>query len=74
MLETGTKIGPLENILNEKVTGYKYTAANHEKKLNGNFVLTFESGKKLFVSSMLAGDSDYKSKTILFFSPRDENI
>ncbi len=70
MLETGAKIGPLENTINEKVVGYKYTAPDFEKMVNANIVLFFESGKKLFMSSMTGGD---EHPTILFFAPEDCN-
>ena len=67
---TKIKIGPVENIIGEKVTGYAYTPVNEIKKTNDNLVLNFKSGKKLFVSSLMAKD---KSASCLFFSPEDEN-
>ena len=63
------KIGPLENIVGEEVIGYNLTPPDHEKKLNGNLVLGFKSGKTLFISPVCATGGG----STLFFSPEDEN-
>ena len=67
------KIGPLENIVDEKVISYKYTPVDHERKLSANIVLYFESGKKLFISSAVSAQG-LKGPSILFMGPTDENI
>ena len=54
---------PFEAIVGEKVKSAKYTKS--DGKLTGNLVLTFESGKELFVAPITSE---------LFFSPVDENV
>ena len=63
------KIGPLENIVGEEIVSYNLTSPDHKKKLNGNLVLGFKSGKTLFISSISTTDGE----SALFFSPEDEN-
>jgi len=62
--EVGSKEmkNPIEAIVGEKVANTKYTHAKGE--LTGNLVLTFESGKELFIAPIASE---------LFFSPVDEN-
>jgi len=62
--EVGSKEvkNPVEAIVGDKVVSAKYTNAKGE--LTGNLVLTFESGKTLFIAPITSE---------LFFSPVDEN-
>lgn len=65
------KIKPIDEIIGEKVMDYKHTPIDTAKKTSDNLVLTFESGKKLFVSSMI---NERDQTSVLFFSPVDENV
>jgi len=46
------KLGPLENIIGEEISGYKFIPADHVKKTNDRIFLKFKSGKKLLFGFM----------------------
>ena len=70
----GIKMGPIENLVGEEVVKctYHLPVENGCKRVNDNLVLEFKSGRRVFISSLMATilDSD---TSVLFFSPEDEN-
>lgn len=65
-----TKVGPLENVVNEKIVGYTMYNVDAKRGLNGGLVLYFESGKKLFIAPMVLKEP--AGSAGLFLSPENE--
>lgn len=63
------KIGPLENVIGEKISGYEIIHVDRVNNVNGHIILKFESGKKLLWGSLCAKEDSGICHPIHFMGP-----
>lgn len=64
------KIGPLENIIGEEISGYEVIPVDKANKVNDQLILEFKSGKKLLLGFMCIKESDSTCRPSYFLGPK----